>query len=107
MATPGYCAAHRTSAHRDYSRARRRFDREVGFYQSTRWRAVRAAYLRAHPTCRACAHEERWVPSVVVDHIQPIKENGARYDARNLQALCVSCHNRKSARERVSSLNRS
>jgi 5-methylcytosine-specific restriction protein A len=34
-----------------------------------------------------------------VDHVQPIKEGGARFDAANLQSLCVSCHNAKTARE--------
>jgi 5-methylcytosine-specific restriction protein A len=43
LETPGYCDQHRAAAARDYGRARRGFDVEVGFYSSTRWRAVRAA----------------------------------------------------------------
>ena len=29
------------------------------------------------------------------DHIMPLAEGGQRYDWRNLQALCVSCHTKK------------
>jgi 5-methylcytosine-specific restriction enzyme A len=35
----------------------------------------------------------------VVDHVVPLKDGGARFDRANLQPLCVSCHNRKTARE--------
>ena len=41
VATPGFCEAHRPLIHRDYGRARRGFDAEVGFYQSRQWRSVR------------------------------------------------------------------
>ena len=50
LGTPGYCDRHRVAAHRDYGRARRGFDAEIGFYQSAQWRAVRAAFL---PTSRS------------------------------------------------------
>lgn len=96
---PGYCAEHRSTRSRDYGRARRGFDSERGFYQSTQWRAVRATFLRKHPLCVRCQQGERIVAAVVVDHIQPLKRGGARFDESNLQALCVSCHNRKTARE--------
>ena len=99
LATAGYCDQHRVAVHRDYGRARRGFDTEVGFYQSARWRGVRAAFLREHPLCRVCAARGRVVPAVVVDHVVPVKDGGARFDVGNLQALCVTCHNRKTARE--------
>jgi 5-methylcytosine-specific restriction protein A len=35
----------------------------------------------------------------VADHVLPLKDGGARFDWANLQALCVSCHNRKTAGE--------
>ncbi len=41
------------------------------------------------------------VVASVVDHVVPIKDGGERFDAANLQALCVSCHNRKTATERA------
>lgn len=39
------------------------------------------------------------IAAVVVDHVVPIKDGGARFDWVNLQSLCVSCHNRKTATE--------
>ena len=101
LAKPGYCDAHRVAVHRDYGRARRGFDTEVNFYQSRSWRTVRAAFLREHPLCGACATRGRVVPAVVADHVHPLKDGGARFDGANLQALCISCHNAKSARERA------
>ncbi len=99
LAKPGYCDKHRVAVHRDYGRARRGFDTEVGFYQSANWRAVRAAFLREHPVCARCAALGRINAAVVADHVQPLKDGGLRFDVANLQALCVSCHNRKTARE--------
>lgn len=96
---PGYCVAHAALRHRDYGRARRGFDAQTGFYQSRQWRVVRAAFLRENPLCAACAGRGGLVPAKVVDHVVPIKDGGARYEATNLQALCISCHNRKTARE--------
>lgn len=104
LAKPGYCGIHRRAVHRDYGRARRAFDAELGFYQSAQWRAVRAAFLRQHPLCCACEQRGRVVPAVVVDHVVPIKQGGARFDPKNLQSLCVSDHNAKSAKERAQRL---
>ena len=87
--------------HRDYGRVRRSFDVEVGFYQSSRWRAVRAAVLRERPLCCACERAGALVAARVVDHVVPIKDGGERFDAANLQPLCVPCHNRKTASERA------
>ena len=99
LGTPGYCDRHRVAAHRDYGRARRGFDAEIGFYQSAQWRAVRAAFLREHALCGACAARGRVVAAVVADHVVPVKDGGARYDWANLAALCVADHNAKTARE--------
>jgi len=99
LAKPGYCPAHRGAVHRDYGRARRSFDSELGFYQSKNWREVRAVLLRDQPLCVRCEAAGRLVAAKVVDHIVPIKEGGARFDRSNLQPLCVACHNRKTARE--------
>jgi 5-methylcytosine-specific restriction protein A len=102
LTKPGYCVSHRPLAHRDYGRARRGFDVEVGFYQSSRWRAVRASVLRNNPLCVACEASGGLVAAQVVDHVVPIKDGGERFDAANLQPLCVPCHNRKTAAERAS-----
>ncbi len=99
LATPGFCPQHQASTHRDYGRARRGFDAEVDFYQSKDWRALRAAVLRDDPLCVACQAKGMLVAATVVDHVVPLKDGGARFDRANLQPLCVSCHNRKTARE--------
>ena len=99
LATPGYCDRHRGAQHRDYGRARRGFDEELGFYRSAAWRSARAALLREEPLCRACRAGGRLAPATVVDHVRPIKDGGARFDPANLQPLCAPCHNRKTARE--------
>ncbi len=63
------------------------------------WPAVRARQLRDEPTCRGfpapCGR-----PATVVDHIVPIHHfptTTAAHQAANLQSLCTSCHNRKTA----------
>ncbi len=99
VTTPGFCDQHRAAVHRDYGRARRGFDTERTFYQSEAWRDVRAAFLREHPLCRQCQAKGLLVAARVVDHVRPIKEGGTRFDAANLQSLCVPCHNAKTARE--------
>ena len=36
---------------------------------------------------------------MVADHVQPVKDGGARFDWGNLQALCVACHNRDPSKD--------
>lgn len=99
LTTPGYCDTHRSASHHDYARARRGFDTERGFYQSVAWRAVRAAFLNDHPLCTHCVGRGRVVAAVVADQVVPLKDGSAQFDWTNLQGLCVSCHNRKTAHE--------
>ncbi len=99
LAVPGFCAPHQTAVHREYGRARRSFDSEVGFYQSSNWRQLRASFLRLHPLCRVCAERGTEVAARVVDHVVPLKAGGGRFDTNNLQPLCIPCHNRKTAIE--------
>ena len=65
-------------------------------YWSTLWRKLRKAWLKQSPVCVACG----WTANVV-DHIRPVSQGGAFYDRNNLQSLCTSCHNRKSAKEKA------
>lgn len=65
-----------------------------------RWRAYALAYLRAHPLCALHYLAGRIVAATVVDHIVPHKGDLALFwDPANHQALCASCHGRKSATE--------
>lgn len=57
----------------------------------SKWRIIRAAYLKAHPRCVECRE-----PTTDVDHI----DGDSRHNAwRNLRALCHSCHSRRTARD--------
>jgi len=96
---PGYCDAHRRQVHRDYDQARRQWAPRDPFYKTSFWVKTRAAFLRANPLCVECSKRGLLVPSQAVDHILPIKMGGHRTDPANLQALCISCHNAKTARE--------
>lgn len=64
-----------------------------------RWRRLRSWFLARHPLCEHCKREGRLEPANEVDHITPLRWGGARLDQNNLQALCKSCHSKKTARE--------
>lgn len=70
----------------------------------SRWRKVRRRYLVLNTLCEDpySRHGEFPPDAKEVDHIVPVKEDGAKYDPRNLQALCRGCHERKKRRERAS-----
>jgi 5-methylcytosine-specific restriction protein A len=70
------------------------------FYNSRQWRKLRLMILQRDPICKECEKKNIFVSSVVVDHILPINKGGAKYNADNLQGLCTTCHNRKSARDK-------
>jgi len=62
-----------------------------------RWQQYRIAYLQANPLCAHCKRRE----ATQVDHIKAV--NGADdplfWEGNNHQALCSSCHSRKTIRE--------
>jgi 5-methylcytosine-specific restriction enzyme A len=64
------------------------------------WRKLRVIYLREHPLCVHCQQHGMIVAATEVDHIIA-KRNGGSNDDDNLQALCKSCHSKKTAKERV------
>lgn len=64
----------------------------------SQWQRIRARYLAQNPLCVRCLANHRTEVAVVVDHVVP-KSQGGTDDASNYQALCVPCHNRKTARE--------
>lgn len=79
------------------------------FYQSSQWRSVRSihksgltewnGYKVSNTLCIECFKNGKLVPLHTVDHIVRIEDGGSRTDLSNMQSLCLSCHNRKSARE--------
>lgn len=66
-----------------------------------RWRRWRLMFLRRHTLCADPFGVHNGVPVAAtdVDHITP-KADGGTDDDANLQALCHSCHSRKTARGR-------
>ena len=74
------------------------------FHNSYKWRKLSKYMLSLHPLC-ACGR-----PAKVTDHVKRINPKnaydtqGGRYgepmEMSNLQTMCHSCHNKKSAKER-------
>jgi len=73
---------------------------DASFYHTTAWRKTTKAYRTAHPLCEECLKKERTTPAALTDHITPIEKGGDPFDWDNLQAMCHTCHNQKSGRER-------
>jgi 5-methylcytosine-specific restriction protein A len=89
------CPRHRQQLQREID-ARRGSATERGY--SGKWRAARAAYLRAHPRCSECERNGCLTAASVVDHIVAHKGDPVRFwDYANWQPLCKRCHDRKTA----------
>lgn len=62
----------------------------------SRWRKSRKRFLNANPLCVECLKVDRLVEATVVDHIIPHRGDKKLFcDENNWQALCKSCHDRK------------
>lgn len=97
---PSKCEQHRVQAAQQYELSRgtrqsRGYDKD--------WDHIRESVLkRDEYLCQGeCKKEGIYIPAKHVDHIIPFKgkDDPRRLDLSNLQALCVSCHSRKTARE--------
>ena len=65
-----------------------------------RWQKARKLYLNAHPLCVHCLKEGRYTKATVVDHIVPHRgDKKLFWDEDNWQALCKSCHDKKTGCE--------
>jgi 5-methylcytosine-specific restriction protein A len=62
------------------------------------WQAYRKLFLANNPLCVECDRPE---PATDVDHIVPVSgsDDPLFWDSENHQALCHSCHSRKTMRE--------
>lgn len=69
------------------------------FYNSTAWRKLRNRFIRNNPVCVHCEQQGVVTPASVADHITPITQGGEPLCESNLQPLCATCHNKKSAAE--------
>ena len=69
-------------------------------YKSRQWRKLREMVLHKQPICVHCERKGIYTTANTIDHIQSINKGGAIWSMDNLQALCSSCHNKKSARDK-------
>ncbi len=91
------CPIHKSVMSSKYDR-RRGTSTERGY--GVRWRRLRTWFLNAHPLCAECQRQGKLIPAALVDHIIPHRGDSALlYDPANLQSLCTTCHNRKTATE--------
>ncbi len=66
-------------------------------YNSTRWRRLRAEYIKHHPLCIECNRNNIIKEAEVVDHIKEIADGGSIWNVNNLQSLCDKHHRIKTA----------
>ncbi len=65
-----------------------------------RWRKARKIFLKLHPLCVKCHEEGKLTKATVVDHIIPHRgDKDLFWDESNWQALCKSCHDKKTMTE--------
>lgn len=89
----------RCERHKNADRGKRASSHARGY--DSRWRKARRFFLNAHPLCAECEREGRTTEANVVDHVEPHRgDSDLFWDESNWQALCESCHNAKSAKER-------
>lgn len=89
----GRCDAHKAVSGWKRDKERQRL------YDSARWRRFRKAYLASHPFCVECMRIDITTPSEHVDHVTPHRGDPVKFWQGPFQALCASCHSRKTLKE--------
>lgn len=96
LSSESYCAVHKPLYEQKRQDERSRYSKtrestsKRGY--DAQWEVVRNAYMSKHPLCEVCVDMGLVVPAVLVHHIVPIKEGGARLNSGNLRSLCNACH---------------
>lgn len=92
--------------HEEKERAMRRENNRLRVSSSNRgydskWRKYRVRFLRKNPLCVLCKEEGKITPATDVDHVIPVigPSDSLFWDESNHQALCHSCHSKKTASE--------
>lgn len=75
-------------------------DYAKGFYNSSKWKKVRKAYLSMHPYCERCEAAGYLMPAQHVHHKCYISEKNINdynvtLNMDNLEALCHDCHTKE------------
>ena len=79
---------------------RRTTTEHLKLYKSKLWIKQRVIFLKSHPYCADCLNAGIKTAANTVDHIKPHRgDTKLFFSQRNWQALCRSCHSRKTARE--------
>ena len=93
-----YCPKHKKLHMKQYDKQRgSRIER--GYTQN--WVRYTKIYRMNHPLCVICQREGRLTPSQHVDHIVAVsgRDDPMFWEPNNHQALCASCHSKKTATE--------
>ena len=99
----GHCGCTRLTSERFCDIHSHRYDNRPSAHRrgyNSRWRKERELFLAAHPFCAECLKNGIHTAATDVDHIVPHKgDKRLFWDKSNWQALCHSCHSRKTASE--------
>ena len=69
-------------------------------HHTVKWRKLRKLWATYHPLCKMCKDKNIIKPVDEVDHIIPVSQKpDLFFDWLNLQSLCRSCHEKKTASE--------
>ena len=97
MSNAGFCDKHKDRAGW-HNNERLKGNRHARGYGSA-WDKLRKNVLaRGMNLCQHCKAQGKFAKATHVDHIKP-KSQGGSNALTNLQALCVTCHNHKTATE--------
>ena len=94
----GFCSVHQEDRKiGKFADARRGTSHQRGY--GSEWQKIRSRILsRDKGLCQPCLRAGRYRPAKAVDHITP-KFEGGTDDDENLQAICLPCHEAKTAEE--------
>ena len=98
LVAKGMCDAHTAQVNKDPARVRTRDAAVRRLYDRT-WKKMRSVYLAGHPWCADCLREGKYVPAIDVHHVQRHMGDRATFNSSPLEALCHSCHSRRTMSE--------